>query len=391
MNKKWLIPAIAGIALMASACGNNAAPNNTTPNKTTTQSTRHYTGTDGLHVRHFDGIGRGTTYGTHNTGTNYGPGMTSYGTRPHTYGTGYNGFNGMRNATGYGNYTGTGTYGTTGYTGTGTYGTTGHMGTGTYGTSGYTGTGTYGTTGHMGTGTYGTTGHMGTGTYGMRDGIRGFGIDGRHYDGFRNHSYNTTDGTRPYTAFPDGHHGTRTNSIYQYAGTHHTGMGTMSTTGATSRHMGYATTDRNHLQTTNVANQVYVDRDALARAVGNVTASCPGVQRSTVLVTDKEIFVGLNTNGQNVAEAKKQAKMNAMSVCPRYYKVFVTDNARDIQEITRVASNTKHTVGTRAADGNHVNALIKRMGGKTHTKSTGKAGTTSKTHGKKSHVGISSR
>jgi len=166
--------------------------------------------------------------------------------------------------------------------------------------------------------------------------------------------------------------------------------------------MGYATIDRNHLQTASHANQVYVDRDALARAVGNVTASCPGVQRSTVLVTDKEIFVGLNTNGQNAGEAKKQAKMNAMSVSPRYYKVYVTNNARDIQEITRVASNTKHTMGTRATTNeHHVNALIKRMGGKTHAQTTGKAGTTSKTHGKagttskthgkKSHVGISNR
>jgi len=347
MNKKWLIPAIAGIALMASACGNNAAPNYTTPNKTTTQSTRNYTGTDGLHVRHFDGIGRGTTYGTHNTGTNYGPGMTSYGTRPHTYSTGYTGFDGMRNATGYGNYTGTGTYGTNGYTGTGTYGT--------------------------------------TGTNGMRDGIRGFGTDGR------NNNFNAyTNGTRPYTAFPDG---ARNQSIYQNAGTR-TGMGTMGATGNGMPHMGYATTDRNVLRATNNANQVYVDRDALARAVGNVTASCPGVQRSTVLVTDEEIFVGLNTNGQNAAEAKKQARMNAMSVSPRYYKVYVTDNARDIQEITRVASRTNNTMGVRSVDGNQLNSLIKRMGGKTDAETTrgGKAGTASKRNkGTNSPVGISNR
>lgn len=361
MNKKWLIPAIAGIALMASACGNNAAPNYTTPNKTTTQSTRHYTGTDGLHVRNYDGVGRGTTFGTGAgtmNGTNYGTNATGYGTR----------------ATGFGNYTGTGTsnYGTNGYTGTGTYGTNGYTGTGT-GT--YTGLGD---------------GFRGFGMDGRNDGFRSFGTDGR-FDGFRNNNYNAyTNGTRPYTAFPDG---TRNQSIYQNAGTR-TGMGTMGATGNGMPHMGYATTDRNVLRTTTNSNQVYVDRDALARAVGNVTASCPGVQRSTVLVTDEEIFVGLNTNGQNAAEAKKQARMNAMSVSPRYYKVYVTDNARDIQEITRVASLTNNTMGVRSVDGNQLNSLIKRMGGKTDAETTrgGKAGTTSKMNkGKNSPVGISNR
>lgn len=361
MNKKWLIPAIAGIALMASACGNNAAPNYTTPNKTTTQSTRHYTGTDGLHVRNYDGVGRGTTFGTGAgtmNGTNYGTNATGYGTR----------------ATGFGNYTGTGTsnYGTNGYTGTGTYGTNGYTGTGT-GT--YTGLGD---------------GFRGFGMDGRNDGFRSFGTDGR-FDGFRNNNYNAyTNGTRPYTAFPDG---TRNQSIYQNAGTR-TGMGTMGATGNGMPHMGYATTDRNVLRATNNANQVYVDRDALARAVGNVTASCPGVQRSTVLVTDEEIFVGLNTNGQNAAEAKKQARMNAMSVSPRYYKVYVTDNARDIQEITRVASRTNNTMGVRSVDGNQLNSLIKRMGGKTDAETTrgGKAGTASKRNkGTNSPVGISNR
>lgn len=372
MNKKWLIPAIAGIALIASACGNNAAPNYTTPNQPTTQSTRNMTGMDGLHVRNYDGAGRGTTFGTGAgtmNGTNYGTNTTGFGTR----------------ATGFGNYTGTGTTGT-GTTGTGTTGT-GATGTGAGMGDGFRGFGTNG----------GNDGFLGFGTNGGNDGFRGFGMDGRNngFRGFgtdgRNNNFNAyTNGTRPYTAFPDG---TRNQSIYQNAGTR-AGMGTMGATGNGMPHMGYATTDRNVLRTTNNANQVYVDRDALARAVGNVTASCPGVQRSTVLVTDEEIFVGLNTNGQNAAEAKKQARMNAMSVSPRYYKVYVTDNARDIQEITRVASRTNNTMGVRSVDGDQLNSLIKRMGGKTDAETTkgGKAGTTNKRNqGMNSPVGISNR
>ncbi|WNC13970.1 YhcN/YlaJ family sporulation lipoprotein [Brevibacillus brevis] len=358
LKKTWLYPAIAGIALLASACANNAAPNYTTPNRTATNQTApHTTNFDGLHTRTYDGMRARDIDGYH---TRTYDGVTNRS------------IDGLHTR----NYSG---YGTTGYGTTGTTGTTGYGTTGTTGTTGYGTTGTTGTTGYGTTGMTGTTGYGATGM----TGATGYGTTGH-------------DGMRPYTAFPDGHLGTGTtgtagirgltgagtttgtHSIYQKNASNRGGAGVMQT--GMPRY-GYIQTDRQHAQTAG-ANNVYVDRDALARAVGNVTASCPGVQRSTVLVTDEEVFVGLNTQGSDAHTAKNQARMNAMSVSPRYYKVYVTDNPNDIQEIARVASRHSNLSHARTNETTtSIDALIKRMGGTTDAEQMrARSATTNKSH-----------
>ena len=226
------------------------------------------------------------------------------------------------------------------------------------------------------------------------------GLHTRTYDGMR--GYNgatpgTYNGVRPYTAFPDGNVGLNpatgtagirgvgpvytgvNQSIYQKRAWNRAGAGVMQ---AGVPRFGYVRTDRQQVRTA-AANNVYVDRNALAQAVGNVTSSCPGVQRSTVLVTDEEVFVGLNTAGADALTAKNQAQMNAMSVSPRYYKVYVTDNPNDIQEIARVASRTSNLHNARTDETASIDTLIKRMGGTTdreqvRAKNAGKMGTTSR-------------
>jgi len=134
-----------------------------------------------------------------------------------------------------------------------------------------------------------------------------------------------------------------------------------------ANHVGFVRVNRNTLQTNNAGNNIYVDRDALARIVGNVTASVPGVATSTVLVTDEEIFVGLNTDGNNAAAAKEKARMNAQSVSPRYFRVYVTDNQSMINEMGRVASRTGNALGVGPANNNdqQIDRLIKSFGGVT--------------------------
>ncbi|KZE54033.1 sporulation protein [Brevibacillus parabrevis] len=255
MKKTWLYPAIAGIALLASACANNAAPNYTHPN----QAAPHVTNVDGLHVR--NGVGLSNTPGVNN-------GLYPNGTYPRANVNNYNAY---------------------------------------------------------------------------------------------------TSGMRPYNAFTDhndGGVGTQNgmnHSIYQKRAWNRAGAGIMQTG---MPKMGYVQTNRASMKTAGAQN-VYVDRDALAQAVGNVTTSCPGVQQSTVLVTDEEIFVGLNTQGADARTAKNQAKMNAQSISPRYYKVYVTDNPNDIQEIARVASRSSNLHTARNEDAASIDTLIKRMGGVT--------------------------
>ncbi|MFY0544781.1 YhcN/YlaJ family sporulation lipoprotein [Brevibacillus sp. H7] len=188
-------------------------------------------------------------------------------------------------------------------------------------------------------------------------------------------NYNAFNGANIRTADQTGIRGTGNASIYRdngRAGIMQNGMS----------QMGYVRVNRSFLtNNANPLNNVFVDRDALARVVGNVTASCPGVDASTVLVTDEECFVGLNldrNNAQpggpiggmgtrpgvptNIQSVKAQARMNAMSVCPRYYKVYVTDNQQIIDEMTRIASRSTNMGANQPFDDRMVDMLIRNMG-----------------------------
>jgi len=350
LSTKWLIPAIAGIALMVSACGNNAAPNYTNPNNTTlTQRAGTGYGADGMGVRNWTGYN--TTGAGTNTGTPYGSSATD--------------------RTGFGAYT-TKTYGT-GVTRNGNAGNDRNI---------------------LG---FSTDGNRNNGNGGIfdwnRDNNYGLGtMYGPGGSGYNNYPANRTggrdtyndynaftSGNRPYHAYPDGR--AYVDSIYQ---TQSAGRGSMWTMRTGMARLGYAQVDRNRIQT-NGLDQVYVDRDALAKAIGNVTASCPGVQRSTVLVTDEEILVGLQTTGKDGKNAKQQAKQNALSIAPRYYKVYVSDNPKHVQEIIRTASRSSNVSTARTDGGMNVESLVKSMGGKTereeiraHAKAKSKTSQTSR-------------
>jgi hypothetical protein len=106
----------------------------------------------------------------------------------------------------------------------------------------------------------------------------------------------------------------------------------------------------------------------LAQAVGNVASSVPGVNSSSVLVTDKEIFVGVNNQAKDKKAANAKVRMNALSVSPRWFRVYVTDNPSMIQEMNRVATHAASTSSARY-DG-HVDKLIRSFGGHPSTEMT---------------------
>ncbi|MFC8684196.1 YhcN/YlaJ family sporulation lipoprotein [Brevibacillus porteri] len=326
LKKTWLYPAIAGIALLATGCYNNAAPNYTHPNKTMSyQSAPHVRNFDGMHVRNYDGMRSTNIDGYHHTRNYNGTSTTNFdGIHTRSY-------DGTRDGLHVRNYDGMGLTNNAG------------INNGVY---------------PNGTSPRANVNNYNAFTSGMRP-----------YNAFTDHKAGMgTGGTAGVYNTPTGRH----HSIYQQHAWNRGGAGVMQTG---MPHMGYAQTDRQHMKTASVTN-VYVDRDALAKAVGNVTASCPGVQRSTVLVTDKEVFVGVHTQGADAHTAKKQAKMNAESVSPRYYKVYVTDNPNDIQEIARVASRSSNVSTARTEDAKSIETLIKRMGGTSHNvKATHKATT----------------
>lgn len=322
MKKSWLISAVAGLSLFAAACGNNASP--------TVDDARN--GANGARI-------------TSQNATGYGNGHGAYG----------------------GNYTNP-SMGTSGVNAAGTSGS--HFGwnttprtpvTGTTGTGngfGMTGTGA----GHGGAGTGANNTAFGLdrtdGYYGATSNNNGFGnnLFGRHGTNF--YTFDTNDA--------------RTRSQYGPAslytrgyGQNGSNMGTLSNTNNTSMGTGYASVSRDQLRT-NATSGIYVDRNALARAVSNVAASCPGVQNATALVTDEEVFVGLTTAGNaDTRTAKNQARMNAMSITPRYFKVYVTDNPDMISEMSRIASRTSNVNANTTQDQRQIDNLIHNLGGLT--------------------------
>jgi hypothetical protein len=120
----------------------------------------------------------------------------------------------------------------------------------------------------------------------------------------------------------------QSNSLYK--------SGAMGVRSSNTRSYGFAKyhkTDMNIQQ----ANTFYVDRNVLARAVSTVVTSIPGIEQSTVLVTDEDVFVGV----PNVTDTSllNKAKLSAYSISPRYYKIFVTGNKQTIEHIESLVAN----------------------------------------------------
>ncbi|MGD8192075.1 YhcN/YlaJ family sporulation lipoprotein [Brevibacillus ginsengisoli] len=155
-------------------------------------------------------------------------------------------------------------------------------------------------------------------------------------------------------------------SMYKTGGV--TTAGTTGTSGHTMPRIGYSKLDTNYQRTnSDHLNSYYVDRDVLAQVVGNVTVGVPGVKSSTVLVTDKEIFVGIKSDGPNAKTANPKVRTNAMSVSPRWFKVYVTDNQQMIDEMTRVYSRSSNVNVASPHEDRQIDNLIRSFGGSTDT------------------------
>ncbi|MRX73230.1 sporulation protein [Bacillus lacus] len=76
-----------------------------------------------------------------------------------------------------------------------------------------------------------------------------------------------------------------------------------------------------------------IDREQLANIVSGLSVQLPNVKDIATLVTDEEILVAYESDTQNRFETADQVKKTAISVAPRYYHVYVSDDPRLIEEI----------------------------------------------------------
>jgi methyl coenzyme M reductase subunit D len=116
---------------------------------------------------------------------------------------------------------------------------------------------------------------------------------------------------------------------------------------------------RNPTMGTNSSNDHYaaIDREQLANIISQYSTDVPHVDDVSTLVTDEEVLIVYKTDSKNRSETADQVKRMAMSVVPRFYHVYVSDNTRlrkNIENFATLDSDSKKVDPM-------INGLIKQM------------------------------
>lgn len=100
-----------------------------------------------------------------------------------------------------------------------------------------------------------------------------------------------------------------------------------------------------------------LDREQVAHIISKYSTNIPNVNDVSTLVTDKEVLVAYHTDSKDRNLTADQVKKTAMSVVPRYYHVYITDNKalrRDVENLANLDSTSRNAR-------NLVNGLVKQM------------------------------
>ncbi|MCA1055541.1 YhcN/YlaJ family sporulation lipoprotein [Rossellomorea aquimaris] len=106
-------------------------------------------------------------------------------------------------------------------------------------------------------------------------------------------------------------------------------------------------------QTISNKNMYRLDREKVADSISKMSVAIPNVEDCATLVTDEEVLISYKTDKKdkdarfNVAD---QVKKTAMSVIPRWYHVYVTDDPNLMQNVENLAKMD--------SDSNNVNTAI---------------------------------
>ncbi|MEH7179008.1 YhcN/YlaJ family sporulation lipoprotein [Neobacillus vireti] len=100
-----------------------------------------------------------------------------------------------------------------------------------------------------------------------------------------------------------------------------------------------------------------IDREQVANIISQLSTDIPNVNDVATLVTDQEVLIAYSSDTKNRNQTADQVKRTAMSVVPRYYHVYVTDDTnlmRDVENLANMDSTSKNAR-------NSVNSLITQM------------------------------
>jgi Sporulation lipoprotein YhcN/YlaJ (Spore_YhcN_YlaJ) len=102
---------------------------------------------------------------------------------------------------------------------------------------------------------------------------------------------------------------------------------------------GYVRHQKSPLMNDNTANDGYsaLDREQVANVISKLSVNLPNVNDVATLVTDQEVLVAYSTDSKDRNMTADQVKRTAMSVVPRYYHVYVTDDRAKMQDVENLA------------------------------------------------------
>lgn len=88
-----------------------------------------------------------------------------------------------------------------------------------------------------------------------------------------------------------------------------------------------------------INNDVYnvpgFNREQMADMISKLSVQLQNVDDAATLVTDEEVLIVYRTNSSDRLQVADQVKKSALSVVPRYFHVYVSDNPRMFQDVER--------------------------------------------------------
>ncbi len=100
-----------------------------------------------------------------------------------------------------------------------------------------------------------------------------------------------------------------------------------------------------------------IDREQVANIISQFSTDIPNVNDVATLVTDQEVLIAYSTDTKDRNKTADQVKRTAMSVVPRFYHVYVSDDKnlmRDVENLANMDSTSKNAR-------NSVTSLVNQM------------------------------
>ncbi|MGG3737464.1 YhcN/YlaJ family sporulation lipoprotein [Aeribacillus pallidus] len=110
-------------------------------------------------------------------------------------------------------------------------------------------------------------------------------------------------------------------------------------------------------------NMYLINREKAADAISKMSVTLPNVTDCSTLVTDEEVLIAYRTKAtddQSRFEVADQVKKTAMSVVPRWYHVYVTDDPQLLRDVENLSNMDADMRNANAAIEKTIELMLER-------------------------------